>query len=119
MQDLNEDDGRHLRTVLARAATDKAFRDTLLANPHAAVKAATGVSLPADLKLRFIEQPSDVDALIVVPNLVAQEDELSPEELESVAGGVEETALICWDTCEKTCSTSCTNTCAVTDITPA
>jgi hypothetical protein len=119
MYDLNEDDGRNLNTVLARAVVDAEFRTTLLADPHAAVRQATGVALPKDLKIRFVEQPKDVDALIVLPNIVAQQDELTPEELEAVSGGLEESAeFICWDTCTTTCGKSCSNTCAVTEITP-
>ena len=120
MYDLNEDDGRNLNTVLARAAVDAEFRRTLLGDPHAAVKQATGVALPRDLKIRFIEQPKDVDALIVLPNIVAQQqDELTPDELEAVSGGLEDsTEFICWDTCSTTCGKSCTNTCAVTEISP-
>lgn len=117
MYDLNEDDGKHLREVLTRSAVDTDFRRQLLANPHQAVKEATGVALPADLKLRFVEQPTDIDALIVLPNVIAQQDELTPDELEAVAGGMAESvAGICWDTCERTCSQSCTNTCAVTGL---
>ncbi len=116
MPDLNEDDDKLLRDVLVRAASDATFREQLIADPHAAVKSATGVTLPADLKIQFIEQPRDIDALLVLPNAVQGDDELSPEELEAVAGGVAQMEAICWGTCDKTCGTSCTQTCSVTDI---
>ena len=117
MYDLNEEDARYLREVLTRSSVDVEFRRALIADPHAAIKQATGVALPKELRLRFIEQPQDVDALVVVPNAIAQADDLTPEELEAVAGGLEDSAeFICWDTCERTCSTSCTNTCAVTGV---
>lgn len=115
MYDLNDDDSKLLRQVLARASTDAAFRQALLANPHAAVEQGTGVRLPADLRVQFAEQPADVDAYIVLPRAITSTEELTPEELEAVAGGttMEE---ICWDTCDNTCKTSCTNTCAVTGV---
>jgi hypothetical protein len=117
MIDLNEDDDKLLKEVLARAAVDSSFRTQLIANPHSAVQAATGVTLPHDLKLRFIEQPKEVDALIVLPNFVTSDSELTSDELEAVAGGVvEEMSAICWGTCDKSCGTSCTQTCSVTDI---
>ncbi|MEO5816989.1 MAG: NHLP leader peptide family RiPP precursor [Gemmatimonadaceae bacterium] len=116
MPDLNEDDDKLLREVLVRSASDATFRSQLIADPHAAVKNATGVALPADLKIQFVEQPKDIDALLVLPNSVEGDGELSPEELEAVAGGLAEMEAICWGTCDKTCGTSCTNTCSVTDI---
>jgi hypothetical protein len=116
MPELNEDDQRLLGAVMSRAASDVAFRNELLKNPHQAVKGATGVTLPSDLKIRFVEQPSDVDALVVLPNLIAADGELSVEELEAVAGGMAEANAICWGTCDKTCGQSCTQTCSVTDI---
>jgi hypothetical protein len=116
MPELNEDDDKLLREVLVRAASDAPFRSQLISDPHAAVKAATGVALPADLKIQFIEQPKDIDALLVLPNSVSADGELTSEELEAVAGGVAELEAICWGTCDKTCGTSCTNTCSVTDV---
>ena len=116
MPDLNDDDSRLLKEVMDRSAVDAEFRAILLKNPHAAVKSATGVALPADLKLRFIETPKDVDSLIVLPAVIETNDELTPQELEAVAGGVESLAAICWDTCGTTCRTSCTDTCVVTGV---
>lgn len=118
MYDLNDDDSRLLREVLARASTDATFRRELLEHPHDAVRAATGVALPAELSVRFVEQPADVDAYIVLPRAVVSTEELTPEELEAVAGGAASAEAICWDTCGTTCDKSCSNTCAVTEITP-
>jgi hypothetical protein len=116
MPDLNEDDSRLLGAVMTRASTDAEFRSELLKNPHRAVQGATGVTLPSNLRIRFVEQPSDVDALVVLPGFISTDGELSADELEAVAGGVAEMNAICWGTCDKTCGQSCTNTCTVTDI---
>jgi hypothetical protein len=91
-------DERVLDDVVARATTDRAFRQRLLADPHRAIRDAFGVSVPADFRIRFIERDPDVDALIVLPDLsgsperakAAADDEdgaLSDEELDAVAGG--------------------------------
>ena len=117
MPDLNDDDSKLLREVLGRSAVDPQFRTQLITNPHAAVKSATGVALPADLKLRFIEQPKEIDALVVLPNFIEADGELTVDELEAVAGGVAELEAVCWDTCKTTCDKSCEKTCDVTSVT--
>jgi hypothetical protein len=108
MPELNEDDSKLLREVLRRSTVDAEFRSQLIENPHAAVKTATGVVLPTDLKLRFVEQPKDVDAYIVMPDFVDADSELTFEELEVVSGGVgDDPVTVCWDTCDKSCDRTC------------
>lgn len=75
MRQLGDDDEHILYWVLTRAAVDPEFRRRLLTKPHTAVEEATGVELPAELRIRFIEPPKDVDALIVLPHAV---DDPSP-----------------------------------------
>ena len=58
-----------LSAVLARAETDVAFRTLLLIEPHRAIADAFGIHVPQDFRLRFIERHSDVDALVVLPDL--------------------------------------------------
>jgi len=58
-----------LSAVLARAETDVAFRARLLTEPHRAIEDAFGIQVPQDFRLRFIERHSDVDALVVLPDL--------------------------------------------------
>src|SRR5919198_360181 len=80
-----------LDAVLARAETDVAFRARLLDEPRAALLETVGVRLPADFRIRFMERDSDVDALIVLPDLrrptPAAADELADDDLERVTGG--------------------------------
>ena len=58
-----------LSAVLARAETDVAFRARLLTEPHRAIEDAFGIQVPHDFRLRFIERHSDVDALVVLPDV--------------------------------------------------
>ena len=67
MCELDGDDLLRLARALTRSAVDAEFRRRLLTEPHAAVAEATGVELPPGFRIRFIEQPHDVDALIVLP----------------------------------------------------
>jgi hypothetical protein len=75
-----------LREVLERAATDRDFRVRLLADPAAAIRMAFGVILPHNYRIKFIERPRELDALIVLP-AVGGKGELDEEDLELVAGG--------------------------------
>ena len=75
-----------LQAVLARATTDRDFRRTLLTDPKRGIQDAFGVTLAADLRIKFVERGSDLDALIVLPEFTG-DGELSDDELDSVAGG--------------------------------
>lgn len=82
------DSPRHLHPrwdeVAARAADDEAFRQGLLADPEAALR-TLGIVLPPGYRVRFVEKPADVDALVVLPD--RRRDELSEQELDAAAGG--------------------------------
>jgi hypothetical protein len=75
-----------LKEVLERAATDREFRVRLLADPVAAIRMAFGVILPHNYRIRFMERPRDLDALIVLPE-VGGRGELDEDDLDLVAGG--------------------------------
>lgn len=81
-----------LDRVLERAEEDAAFRAALLADPGPALRDAFGVSLPPGYRVRFVEKPADVDALIVLPDPrrpggELDDDELDDDELDQAAGG--------------------------------
>ncbi len=80
-----------LRTVLARSATDRAFRAALLSSPRQAIAEFTGKEVSADFNVAFIENKAD--ATIVLPDPVDPELALTDEELQTVAGGSETVAL--------------------------
>jgi hypothetical protein len=82
-----------LREVIERATTDREFRARLLNDPAAAIRHAFGVILPHNYRIRFMERPRELDALIVLP---AMGEELDEEDLEQVAGGGETDACGNW-----------------------
>jgi hypothetical protein len=83
-----------LREVLERAATDREFRVRLLADPVGAIRMAFGVILPHDYRIKFIERPRELDALVVLPE--PGHGELDDEDLDLVAGGGDTDACGKW-----------------------
>ena len=81
--------------VLARSATDAAFRTRLLADPREALAEALGREVPATFDIAFVENAAG--ATVVLPDFVDPDAELSEDDLEAVAGGIEPltVALIC------------------------
>jgi hypothetical protein len=87
MAPLKPNDERALDAVVSRAATDPKFRAALLTEPRQAIQQAFGVRVPDDVRVKFIERPPDVDALIVLPDVRRADGELADADLESVSGG--------------------------------
>lgn len=85
---------RLIEAILHRASIDASFRCRLLASPDDAIQEAFGARIPAPLRIRFIEKEPGWDEVYVLPDLLDAEDELSPDELDEVAGGQE---LYRWD----------------------
>jgi hypothetical protein len=78
-----------IRAILARSATDLAFRQKLLTDPRAAIAEFAGrpvSDVPESFNLVFVENKAG--ATFVLPDPINPAAELSPEELESVAGGI-------------------------------
>jgi hypothetical protein len=84
-----------LKEVMERAATDREFRARLLSDPVAAIRMAFGVILPHNYRIRFIERPRELDALIVLPD-VGGRGELGEDDLEQVAGGSDTEVCGAW-----------------------
>ena len=72
--------------ILARAATDPAFRQQLLANPRPTLEQALGITLPQSLEVMVIEEAPE-GVCLVLPMLAPASEELSDEQLAAVAGG--------------------------------
>ncbi|MCY3637354.1 MAG: NHLP leader peptide family RiPP precursor [bacterium] len=92
------DEWKVLDDVQRRAATDSDFRERLLKEPNAALAEVAGRPIPDDFTIRFIEKDASTDALVVLPDLVHETQELSESELEAVAGGADDEDR-CWITC--------------------
>lgn len=71
--------------VQETAATDEEFREELLSNTNAAIAKIAGEDLPEDFKVKVIENDPQYAATFVLPPMVSEE--LSGDELDSVAGG--------------------------------
>ncbi len=78
-----------LDDVLVKATTDLEFRQQLLADPAAAIQRYFGVAVPPTFRMRFVERGADLDALVVLPDYMAPDGELSELELESISGGAD------------------------------
>jgi len=92
---LSNEDALHVQqrldALLARSATDPGFRKRLLTTPRAALAEFSGRDVPDSVDVVFIE--SRGGATIVLPDPIDPLAELSPEELEAVAGGTTSSCL--------------------------
>ena len=95
-----------LEQVNVKAATDGAFRAKLLTDPRSAIRENLGFEFPKAFSIQFIEKPTTLDAMVVLPDYVPDAEALSEEQLEAVAGG--------WCLVDSCNGTSCTSTAAVT-----
>jgi hypothetical protein len=77
--------------VYARAWTDDAYRQSLLADPASALR-AQGVELPANVEVIAVENSDKVFNLVLPAR--QPEGELSDDQLEDVSGGIVGMALI-------------------------
>lgn len=75
-----------IKAVWERSQTDAQFRKELVSHPHRAIQDATGEIIPDSVRLQFIDKNA-AHLTLVLPPLKAGEDELSEQQLESVAGG--------------------------------
>jgi len=71
--------------AIAKAWTDDAYKAKLLDNPHVALS-EVGVDIPADTSIKMIENTADTTH-IVLPVAPVNAVQLSPGELEKIAGG--------------------------------
>ena len=97
----SDTDNGKVQELLARSAVDADFRTALLTDPRSALEQAGGRQVPENLRVKFIEKDADCDAMFVLPDPV-RSDELTPEQLEAVAGGCGDGGIevgditICW-----------------------
>jgi hypothetical protein len=84
---MNELEQSAMQKILARAAEDRAFRKLLLTDARAAIRQITNAPVPQKLRIKFIEKHPDADTMVVLPDLITEEGELSEEDVATVAGG--------------------------------
>jgi len=86
------------RRLIERGLEDEPFRQTLLADPRAAIEEELGTRLPEDIRVVAVEETADTIYLVLPPatSRAAEqgEGELSDRDLEGVAGGGS------WSTCQ-------------------
>lgn len=82
----NEKRDQVIKTVYERSQSDVTFRRELVAHPHRAIQEATGEIVPDSFTLQFVDQDA-ARLTVVLPPLTKDENELSEQQLEAVAGG--------------------------------
>lgn len=78
----HEEQGRKISQLIAKCWADESFKQKLLADPAATLK-AEGTELPAGLSVKALENTDQVFHLVIP----ARPTELSDEELDTVAAG--------------------------------
>lgn len=71
--------------VVKKAVTDEEFRKELLADPNAAIGKVAGTPVPADFRIRIVEQDPAYQATFLLPPMLS--GDVSDDALEAVAGG--------------------------------
>ena len=74
--------------IVQRAWKDDAFRTEFVGDPKGTIEKYSGQKLPADLKVVALAE-DDKTIHFVIPPKPANADQLSDEDLEKVAGGVD------------------------------
>lgn len=81
---MNQDPTQNYSRIIAKCWADADFKARLLADPKTTL-AAEGVEIPADLKLRVVENTATDITLVLPPP--PPESELTEDELGAVVGG--------------------------------
>ena len=77
---------QEIEAILDRASLDADFRQLCLSDPAEAIRQATGVELPEDFTVRFVDSQG-ADMTIVLRDMGADDEELSDDDLDLAAGG--------------------------------
>ena len=90
---MSEGSGRQEmeRRLIAKSLEDEAFRQRLIEDPKAAVERELGKRLPEEVRVVALEETQDTIYLVLpsTPMVGREDEELSDQDLESVAGGFE------------------------------
>lgn len=74
-----------VQRVVERASTDSEFRAQLMSDPKAAVESELGISIPADLTVKVVEEKPDEFYIVLPPKETS--GALSDAALAGVSGG--------------------------------
>ena len=89
---MSEGSGRQEmeRRLIAKSLEDEAFRQRLIEDPKAAVERELGKRLPEEVRVVALEETQDTIYLVLpsTPMVGREDEELSDQDLESVAGGL-------------------------------
>jgi hypothetical protein len=80
--------------IIAKAWKDEAYKQELLTNPKAAIEREFGVEFPADVNVQVLEENSTSLHFVLPMSPVAIAKELSEEQLEAIAGGVNVSGVV-------------------------
>ena len=96
MSKVRESRQELMDAIIDLAKRDYPFRKALLDEPRPAVYEHFGIQIPESFRIRFIERDPALDAMVVLPPMIAlppledsNTDELTDESLEAVAGGAQ------------------------------
>jgi len=76
-------DGIH--AVMEKAMTNAEFRQTALSDAAAAINEATGYTVPAKARIRFVEETEEL--IVTLPPFQGEGAEISEEHMAEIAGG--------------------------------
>jgi hypothetical protein len=105
LQQLREGEAGAFSALIIRSIEDDAFRQELLSQPNTVIERELGITLPEGTAVRVVEEERNIRYLVLPqrPDSL-EDDELSEEALEAVAGGgdVHVKVCLCTSTCRKT-----------------
>jgi len=92
------------RRLIEKSVEDESFRQRLIEDPKGAVEQELGMQLPEEVRVVTVEETADTIYLVLpssTPIAAAEGAELSDRELESVAGGWEDSSFYTCGACSQ------------------
>ena len=80
-----EEQSRQMQQIIAKCWSDEAFKEKLVADPHA-ILAAEGVEIPEGVNIKVLSNSAETFHFVIPA--MPEGKELSDDELDGVAGGL-------------------------------